>query len=101
MQVSRMWYDLSVDQSLWRSLCHRPINYRLSSPEIENEHLRVNTREDGTIHWKNAFSERYRLFTIKMYFKKFDFLDCGEIGTQVVVLFALLSGMIKVYLVFN
>lgn len=60
MQVSRSWYELSIDQTLWRSLCHRPSNYRLSL-EIENEHLRANTNKNGTIHWRNAFSERYRL----------------------------------------
>ncbi|KAI1714787.1 WD domain, g-beta repeat domain-containing protein [Ditylenchus destructor] len=63
MRVCRFWYELCSEPSLWRDLCHKPRGlYRLCSMELENEHLKRNMYEDGTVRWKQAFSQRYRLW---------------------------------------
>ncbi|KAH7729391.1 F-box domain containing protein [Aphelenchoides avenae] len=62
MLVCRMWHELCNDTSLWKALCHRPRDYRLCSPDAERRHLLLNTLADGTVVWKRAFSERYRLW---------------------------------------
>uniref|UniRef100_A0A915CZG0 F-box domain-containing protein n=1 Tax=Ditylenchus dipsaci TaxID=166011 RepID=A0A915CZG0_9BILA len=62
MRVCKFWRKLCCESTLWRSLCHRPKNYRLCSLEMESEHLKKNTLIDGTVKWKEAFSQRYRLW---------------------------------------
>lgn len=61
-RVSRHWRLVCSEPMLWRTLCHLPREFRLCSAEAESSQLQSHTSECGTIRWKDAFSERYRLW---------------------------------------
>ncbi|GMT24090.1 hypothetical protein PFISCL1PPCAC_15387, partial [Pristionchus fissidentatus] len=61
LRVSRLWQEMSSDVSLWKSLCHRSRDYRMCSPAAERMQLAKFT-QNGTVRWKEAFGERYRLW---------------------------------------
>lgn len=61
-RVSRYWRHVCSEPMLWRALCQLPREFRLCSAEAESSQLRSHTSECGTVRWKDAFSERYRLW---------------------------------------
>ncbi|VDL86142.1 unnamed protein product [Nippostrongylus brasiliensis] len=61
-RVSRYWRLVCSEPMLWRTLCQLPREFRLCSAEAESSQLRNHTSECGTVRWKEAFSERYRLW---------------------------------------
>ncbi|KAK6748177.1 hypothetical protein RB195_001042 [Necator americanus] len=61
-RVSRYWRHVCSEPMLWRALCQLPREFRLCSAEAESSQLRNHTSECGTVRWKDAFSERYRLW---------------------------------------
>lgn len=62
MRVCRRWRDFCEEPCIWKRLCTLPRSFRMCSKEAECEQLRKHTTCDGTVLWKNAFSERYRLW---------------------------------------
>ncbi|RCN50243.1 F-box domain protein [Ancylostoma caninum] len=61
-RVSRYWRHVCSEPMLWRALCQLPREFRLCSADAESSQLRSHTSECGTVRWKDAFSERYRLW---------------------------------------
>ncbi|XP_022096084.1 uncharacterized protein LOC110982156 [Acanthaster planci] len=55
--VSRAWYELANEPTLWRNLCRLP---KWALPKAEEEKQMIN-HISSYIHWKQAFAERYRL----------------------------------------
>ncbi|XP_038061630.1 probable E3 ubiquitin ligase complex SCF subunit sconB [Patiria miniata] len=55
--VSRAWYELANEPTLWRSLCRLP---KWALPKAEEQKQMIN-HISSYIHWKQAFAERYRL----------------------------------------
>uniref|UniRef100_A0A915BF89 OBG-type G domain-containing protein n=1 Tax=Parascaris univalens TaxID=6257 RepID=A0A915BF89_PARUN len=62
MRVSRAWRTLCGEPCLWKSLCALPRSFRMCSLEAERRQLQRYTIADGTVLWKDAFAERYRLW---------------------------------------
>uniref|UniRef100_A0A0M3K4G7 18S rRNA aminocarboxypropyltransferase n=1 Tax=Anisakis simplex TaxID=6269 RepID=A0A0M3K4G7_ANISI len=63
MCVSRAWRILCNEPCLWKSLCTLPRSYRMSSREAERRQLNRFTVVDGSVLWRAAFAERYRLWS--------------------------------------
>uniref|UniRef100_A0A1I7W106 F-box domain-containing protein n=4 Tax=Onchocercidae TaxID=6296 RepID=A0A1I7W106_LOALO len=62
MLVCTAWRNLCMAPCLWKRLCTLQRMFRLCSAETENEQLKKHTTHDGVVLWKEAFSERYRLW---------------------------------------
>ncbi|OZC07347.1 putative metal-binding domain in RNase L inhibitor, RLI [Onchocerca flexuosa] len=62
MLVCTAWRNLCMAPCLWKRLCTLQRMFRLCSAETENEQLKKHTTRDGVVLWKEAFSERYRLW---------------------------------------
>uniref|UniRef100_A0A914XB47 F-box domain-containing protein n=1 Tax=Plectus sambesii TaxID=2011161 RepID=A0A914XB47_9BILA len=61
-RVCRLWRRYANEPYLWKKLCRTPRSYRLSCAAAEKKHLEQFTDCDGVVLWKEAFSERYRLW---------------------------------------
>uniref|UniRef100_A0A158R5C8 F-box domain-containing protein n=1 Tax=Syphacia muris TaxID=451379 RepID=A0A158R5C8_9BILA len=62
LRVCRTWKELCSIPYIWKELCLQRPTFRMCSEEAEQLQLQRHTSPDGTVHWKEAFSERYRLY---------------------------------------
>ncbi|KHN78404.1 F-box/WD repeat-containing protein 7 [Toxocara canis] len=63
MCVCRAWRTLCIEPCLWKSLCALPRSFRLCSKEAERRQLERYATGDGNVLWREAFAERYRLWS--------------------------------------
>ncbi|GMS96152.1 hypothetical protein PENTCL1PPCAC_18327, partial [Pristionchus entomophagus] len=61
MRVSRLWLRVATDSSLWKGLCNQSREYRMCSPAAEKAQI-AKFSQDGSVRWKEAFGERFRLW---------------------------------------
>lgn len=62
MSVCREFLVLCNDSSLWRGLCDMPKTFRMGSKRSELEQRARFTNKNGSVRWKDAFRERYKLW---------------------------------------